>query len=310
MVWPFGLRAQEGTLPVIGYLDAGLADASADRLQGFRKGLSEACYIEGQNVRVEYHWLEAKYDRLAAVVNDLVRRRVAVITTFGGPNLASVAKGATATVPIVFALGEDPVKLGLVASLARPGGNVTGVNFLVTEVLAKRLALLHEMVPIAVRVAVLSSNGSSFNVQQVREAARAIGIEIRSVAASTSSEIDAAFAIIAREHAEALFVAPGAFFTGRRVQLANLAARDRIPATYATREIVAAGGLMSYGPSISDSYQLVGAYAGRILKGEKPADLPVQQSTRIELAINLQTARTLGLTIPETLLATADEVIQ
>ena len=233
-----------------------------------------------------------------------------VIAAFGNPNIAIVAKAATTTIPIVFGVGDDPVELGLVGSLARPGGNATGINFFTTEVVAKRLALLHELVPKAVRVAVLIPPYDIRGLRDVRDAAGAIGLQLRILNATTIDEIDAVFATLARDRHDALFVAPSSFFTSRRVQLVNLAARDRIPATYVSREIVAAGGLMSYGPNITDAIRLVGTYVGRVLKGEKPANLPVFQSTKFELVINQTTAKALGLAVPETLLATADEVIR
>jgi putative tryptophan/tyrosine transport system substrate-binding protein len=280
----------------------------------FRKGLGETGYVEGQNVTVERHSLEGQYDDLPALMVDLVRRRVAVIAAPGFPPAAIAAKAATATIPIVFGVGDDPVKIGLVASLARPGGNATGINFFSLEVAAKRLGLLHELVPKARRVAVLL-NPSNVTVAEtisrdVQEAARAIGLQIQGLKASTSGDIDAAFATLARERSDALFVAPDSFFFNRRVQLSNLAARDRIPATYSSREYVAAGGLMSYGTDLAQMFYQVGVYTGNILKGIKPADLPVVQSTKFEFVINRGTARALGIEVPETLLATADEVIQ
>jgi putative ABC transport system substrate-binding protein len=312
--WPLAARAQQTAMPVVGFVNVGSADGFADRARAFRKGLGETGYVEGQNVTVEYHWLEGQYDRLPALMADLVRSRVAVIATFGGANLATAAKAATATIPIVFAVGLDPAKLGLVASLARPGGNATGFNFFSQEVAARRMALLHELVPKTVRVAVLANPADATTtetiLQGVQEAARALGLQIQVLNASTSGEIDAAFATLARERFDALFVAPNAFFSSRRLQLANLAARDRIPAAYSGRDYVAAGGLMSYGTSTLDRYRQVGIYTGNILKGAKPADLPVVQSTKFEFVINRQTARALGIDVPETLLATADEVIE
>ncbi len=305
-------RAQQPALPVVGFLGTGLADASADRVRAFRKGLGEAGYVEGRNVTVEYHWLEGQFDRLPALAADLVRRRVAVIAATGVAAFA--AKAATTTIPIVFAFGEDPVKHGLVASLARPGGNATGINFFNAEVVAKRLGLLHELVPKAVRVAVLvnptNAAGAETTSRDVQEAARAIGLQIQILGASTSREIDAAFAAIARERPDALFVASDGFFASRRVQFASLATRDHVPTVYADREIVVAGGLMSYGTDLADRYRQVGVYAGTILKGAKPADLPVVQSTKFEFAINLPTARALGIDVPPGLLALADEVIE
>jgi putative tryptophan/tyrosine transport system substrate-binding protein len=271
-------------------------------------------YVEGQNVAVEYHWLEGKYDGLPAQMDNLVRRRVAVIATPGTPPAALAAKAATATIPVVFGVGEDPVKLGLVASLARPGGNLTGINYFVQEVTAKRLGLLRELVPKAVRVAVLinpaNASIAKTTLRDVEEAARVLRLQIHVVNASTPPELDAAFATFAQDRPDALFIAGDAFFGSRAVQLVNLAARDRIPTAYAHRDYVAVGGLISYGTDIADMFRQVAVYTGNVLKGTKPADLPVAQSTKFEFAINQQTAKTLGLTIPETLLATADEVIQ
>ena len=312
--WPLAARAQQPALPVVGFINGGSADASARFAAAFRKGLNETGYVEGQNVTVEYHWLEGQYDRLPALMADLVRRQVAVIATPGSAPAALAAKAATATIPIVFGVAEDPVRLGLVASLARPGGNATGINFFVQEVVAKRLRLLHELVPKAVRVAVLvnpaNASTAESTLRDVQEAAPTIGLQIQILNASTIGEIDAAFATLARERPDALFVAPDAFFASRRVQFATLAARDRIPATYANREIVAAGGLMSYGTDIADMFRQVGVYTGSILKGAKPADLPVVQSTKFEFVINLQTARALGIEVPPGVLSIADEVIE
>jgi putative ABC transport system substrate-binding protein len=311
--WPLVARAQQAAVPVIGFVDAGSADTSARNVAAFRKGLGETGYVESRNVTVEYHHLEGQFDRLPALMDDLVRRRVAVIATVTTA-AAIAAKAATATIPIMFSVADDPVKLGLVASLARPGGNATGVNSFLVEVMAKRLGLLHELVPKAVRVAVLVNPAdvtiTETTLREVPGAARAMGMHVRILNASTIGEIEAAFATLARERPDALFVLPDAFFLSRRVQIATLAARDRIPAAYATRDEVVAGGLMSYGTDGADRFRQVGVYAGNILKGAKPADLPVVQSTKFELVVNLKTAKALGLTIPETLLATADEVIQ
>jgi putative tryptophan/tyrosine transport system substrate-binding protein len=313
--WPLVARAQQRALPVIGFVNGGgSADASADRVRAFRKGLGETGYTEGQDVTVEYHWLEGQFDRLPALMADLVRRRVAVIATPSSNAAALAAKAETVTIPIVFGVSQEPVKLGLVASFARPGGNATGINFFNTEVTAKRLALLHELVPKAVRVAVLvnpaNATNAETNLREVQEAARVIGLQTQVLNASTSREIDVAFASLARDRPDALFVGGDGFFTGRRVQIVSLAARDRVPAAYGNSDIVAVGGLMSYGTNNAEMFRQVGVYTGNILKGAKPADLPVVQSTKFEFVINLQTARLLGLTIPETLLATADEVIQ
>jgi ABC-type uncharacterized transport system substrate-binding protein len=299
---------------VIGFLDSGSPDTSARFVAAFRKGLNEAGYVEGQNVTVEYHYLEGQYDRLPALLADLVRRRVAVIATPGSTPAAVAAKAATATIPIVFGVGDDPVKLGLVASLARPGGNATGINFFTQEVAAKRLGLLHDLVPKAVRVAALVNPASAAvtesTLREVKEAASRIGLQIQILNATTIGEIDAAFATLARERPDALFVAADAFFGTRRGQFATLTARDRIPATYSQRDYVAAAGLMSYGTDLAEMNRQVGVYTGNILKGAKPADLPVVQSTRFEFVINLQTAGLLGIDVPPQLLAITDEVIE
>jgi ABC-type uncharacterized transport system substrate-binding protein len=313
VMWPLAARAQQPALPVVGFVRDGSADASAAFAAAFRKGLSETGYVEGQNVTVEYHWLEGQYDRLPALMADLVRRRVAVIASVG--NLpARAAKAATATIPIVFGVGEDPVRLGLVTSLARSGGNATGINFFVQEVTAKRLRLLHELVPKAVRVAVLVNPGNAATAEstlrEVQEAAPTIGLQIKILNASTIDEIDAAFATLARERPDALFVAPDGFFTSRRGQFATLTARDKIPAAYSVREHVEAGGLMSYGTDLADMFRQVGVYTGSILKGAKPADLPVLQLTKFELVINLQTARALGIQVPPGVISVADDVIE
>jgi putative ABC transport system substrate-binding protein len=311
--WPLAARAQQAAVPVVGFIRDGSADANARYAAAFRKGLNETGYVEGQNVTVEYHWLEGQYDRLPALMADLVRRQVAVIATPGNtPTLA--AKAATARIPIVFGVAEDPVQLGLVASLARPGGNATGINFFVNEIVAKRLALLHELVPKATRIALLINPRNTFSAEatlkEVPQAARALGLQLQVFKAGTSSEVDAVFGALAREPADALFLAGDAFYASRRVQLATLAVRERIPMTVSARELVEAGALMSYGTDIAHSFRQVGAYTGNILKGTKPSDLPVVQSTKFELVINLQTAKTLGLEVPATLLARADEVIE
>jgi putative ABC transport system substrate-binding protein len=305
--------AQQRMMPVVGYLDPQSLDGAADRLRAFRQGLRDTGYVEGENVTVEYRFADNQVDRLSAMAAELVRLRVAVIVAAGGPATAVVAK-ATTTIPIVFMVPEDPVRLGLVKSLARPGGNMTGINFFLAELAAKRLELLRELVPAAVRVAVLINPAeptiAETTLREVEPAASALGLQIQIQNASTSGEINTAFAAIARERHDALFVGSGPFFYARRVQLANLASRHAIAATYSSRAYVEAGGLMSYGTNLADWYRQIGVYAGRILEGAKPADLPVMQSTKFEFVINLQTANALGLTIPETLLATADEVIQ
>jgi putative ABC transport system substrate-binding protein len=312
--WPFAARAQQPAMPVIELVGGGGGDISTRYVAAFRKGLNETGTIEGQNATVEYHWLAGQYDRLPSLMADLVRRRVAVIVTPGSNPAALAAKAATATIPIVFGVGEDPVKLGLVASLARPGGNATGINLFNIEVAAKRLGILHELVPKAARMAVLvnpaNTSSAESTLRYIPEAVRAIGLQSQVFNASSSDEIDTAFATLVRERTDALFVAPDAFFISRRVQFATLTARDRIPAAYADREIVEAGGLMSYGTDFTDMFRGVGVYAGRILKGEKPSDLPVVQATKFELVINLRTAKALGLDVPATLLARADEVIE
>jgi putative ABC transport system substrate-binding protein len=312
--WPLSARAQQPAMPVIGFVGFGSLDNSVLYVTAFRKGLSEAGYVEGQNVTVEYHWLGGQYDLLPSLMADLVRQRVAVIAIPGLNIAAQAAKAATATIPIVFGVGEDPVKLGLVASLARPESNATGVNFFLAEVLTKRLALLYELVPKAVRVAVLVNPTNvataGATLREIPEAARTLGLQIQVLNASTSGDTDTAFATLVRERADALFVTTDGFFNTRRVQLANMAARHLIPTTFSVREYVDAGGLMSYGTSFTDMFRLVGVYCGQILKGKRPADLPVLQSTKFELVINAQTARMLGLTVPPSLLSVADEVIE
>ena len=312
--WPLAARAQQSTLPVVAFVREGSADGSARFAATFPKGLNETGYVEGQNVTVEYHWLEGgQYDRLPALMADLVRRQVAVIATLGNvPALA--AKAATATIPIVFSVADDPARLGLVTSLARPAGNATGFNILVQEVTAKRLRLLHDLVPKAVRIAVLinpaNASSTESTVREVQKAAPTMELQIQFLNASTIGEIDAAFVTLARERSDALFVAGDAFFTSRSGQFAILTARDRIPAAYPIREFVAAGGLMSYGTDFVDMFRQAGVYTGSILKGAKPADLPVLQSTKFEFVINLQTARALGIEVPPGVISVADEVIE
>jgi putative tryptophan/tyrosine transport system substrate-binding protein len=310
-VWPLAARAQQAAMPVIGFLNSQSPDGYSAYLRAFRQGLKEAGYIEGENVAIEYRWAENQVDRLAALAADLVRRRVAVIAAGGGAAFA--AKAATTTIPIVFTTGQDPVRSGLVASLARPGGNVTGVNFFNTELTAKRLELLRGLVPAATRVAVLvnpTGTGTETMVRDLEPAARTMGLQIQILNASTSREIDAAFATLVRERPDALFVANDPLFTSRRVQLANMAARHAVPATYGVRQNAEAGGLMSYGSDTADAYRQAAVYTGRILKGVKPADLPVMQATKFEFIINAQTARMLGLSVPPMLLALTDEVIE
>jgi putative tryptophan/tyrosine transport system substrate-binding protein len=304
--WPLAARAQQATMPVIGFLSSQSPQGFTEQLRGFRQGLKDTGYVEGENVAIEYHAAENQIDRLPELAATLVRRRVAVIST--GSNAAALAaKAATATIPIIFSVAEDPVRLGLVASLARPGGNLTGINFLGGEVVAKRLELLRELVPAATRVAVLvnPTGGPSVEttLRDVEAAARAMGLQIQVLNASTSREIATAFADLVRERADAIFVGGG-------VQLATLASRHSIPATYSLRDFAEVGGLMSYGSNLTDAYRQVGVYTGRILKGAKPADLPVVQASKFELVINAETARILGLEVPPTVLARADEVIE
>jgi putative ABC transport system substrate-binding protein len=313
VVWPLAARAQQTALPVIGFLNTTSPEKmSADRLRAFRQGLKDTGYIEGENVGVEYRWADNQIDRLPALAADLARRQVAAIVTFAGGAFA--AKAATTTIPIVFAIAGDPVTVGLVASLARPGGNLTGINFFNTEVSAKRLELLRELVPAAARVAVLLNPtgppDTETTFRDIEPAARAMGLQIQVLSASTSREINAAFSTFARNQPDALFVAPDPFFLSRRIQLAIQAARHAVPATFASREYAEAGGLMSYGTNFVDTYRQMGVYTGRILQGAKPADLPVMQSSKFELVMNAETARALGLDVPAGLLATADEVIE
>jgi putative ABC transport system substrate-binding protein len=312
--WPLAARAQQPTMPVIGLLDTRSPDDFPEAHRAFRQGLKTAGFVEGENVAIENRWGQNQTSRLPELAAELVRRRVAVIATLGGEPAAVAAKGETATIPIVFISGQDPVKQGLVVSIARPGGNLTGVNFFAGELAAKRLGLLHELVPGAVRVAVLVDPANApvtqSTLKDVESAARAMGLQLKVFNASTSREIDAAFASFERERPDALFVGGAPFLNARRVQLTFAAGRNGIPAIYVGRQYAEAGGLMSYGPNIADAYRQMGVYVGRILKGDKPADLPVMQSSKFELVINHQTAKTLGLTVPPSLLALADEVIE
>jgi putative tryptophan/tyrosine transport system substrate-binding protein len=311
--WPLAARAQQ-TMPVVAFLSVGSPDVMAGRIAAFRKGLSETGYTEGQNVVVEYHWLRGQYEGLKTVLDDLIQRRVAVIAIPGSTPISLAAKAATTTIPIVFGVAENPVQLGLVTSLAKPSGNLTGINFFAIETDTKRLELMHELLPKAARFAALVNPANvrytEVTSKSLREAARVLGLEIVFFNASTPSEIDVPFAAIARERADALFIGSEAFFASRAVQLATLAVRDRIPASFASRELAQAGLLMSYGTSLADMARQVGIYTGSILKGAKPSDLPVNQATKFEFVINLQTAKTLGLEIPPMLLARADEVIE
>ena len=312
--WPLAAGAQQQAMPLIGFLYPTSPDVIADRVRGFRQGLKDSGYVEGENVAIEYRWADGQFDRLSALAAELVRRQVNVIVATGGPASALAAKAATTRIPVVFEVAQDPVKLGLVASLARPGGNVTGINFFSGELAAKRLELLHELVPGAARLAVLVNPSNAPNTEitlkDVQAAAGSIGLQIQIVRAGTNSEINAAFATILHEGADALFVGQDGFFNSRRVQLTHLASRHALPAVYGGRDFVVAGGLMSYGSDITDAYRQVGGYTGRLLKGANAADLPVVQASKFELVINAQTAKLLGLTLPPKLLSIADEVIE
>jgi len=312
--WPIAARAQQPEMPVIGYLFAGSSGPMVDIPMGaFRRALAERGYVDRQNVTIEYRYADGQYDRLPQLAADLVRRQVSVIVAAANPNAARAAKAATATIPIVFMVSDDPVKLGLVASLNRPGGNATGVNYFLTELVSKRLGLLHELLPAAVRFGVLvnpNTSATEGTVQELTAAGSALGLQIDVIRARDGREIEAAFASLSEKQAQALFVAPDSFFVTRRVQITTLAARHGIPAIYTVREYVEVGGLISYGTNIIEVYRQLGIYSARILKGAKPADLPVVQSTKIELVINVSTARAFGIEVPPTLLARADEVIE
>jgi len=309
--WPLAARAQQPLL--IGFLHSGSPEPYASGVSAFRKGLGEAGYVEGQNVAIEFRWAEGQDDRLPDLAADLIRRRVAVITTPGSTPAALAAKAATMTIPIVFAVGTDPIALGLVASLNRPGGNATGVNFQVVELVAKRLGMLRELAPGANRFVALVNPNTAFTdivVKDLRASASALGLPLEILRATTGREIDEAFANLVQKPGSALLVAPDTVFINRRAQIVTLAARHALPAIYFARDFAEAGGLMSYGPNLADAYQQTGIYVGRVLKGEKPAVLPVMQPTKFELVVNLNTARALGIAIPNALLATADEVIE
>jgi putative ABC transport system substrate-binding protein len=311
--WPLAARAQQAAMPVIGFLHIASSDGSADRLRAFRQGLKEAGFAERENVAIEYRWAENQTDRLPELAAELVRRKVAVIATTGGPAVALAAKTATTTIPIVFTTAGDPVAQGLVANLNRPDANVTGVSFLVATLAAKQLGLLHELLPGAARIAVLVDPNFPITehfVLDVRAAASAIRRQIEVLFASTSRDIDTVFAGLAQKPVDALLVGPGSLFNSRRVQLVALAAYHRVPAIYSLRETTEAGGLMSCGTSVTEAYRLAGVYVGRVLKGEKTADLPVIQTTKFEFVINLRTAKALGLEVPLGLSAAADEVIE
>jgi putative ABC transport system substrate-binding protein len=313
VAWPLAARAQQAGIPVIGFLNPTTPEALAEPMRGLRQGLKDAGFVEGENLTIEYRWADNQAERLQAMAAELVRRRVSLIVATGGGQAPLAAKAATTALPIVFNTADDPVSLGLVASLAQPGGNVTGVSILSTELTAKRLELLHALAPNAIRIAVLINPGEPASDVALREldaAGGAIGLQTRILRTSTDREIDAAFASFVHERPDALFVAGSGLFLSRRVQLSLLAAFHRVPAIFSLRELAEAGGLMSYGASLRVAYRQVGVYAGRILKGAKPTDLPVVQASKFELVINAQTARTLGLTVPSTLLSVADEVIE
>jgi len=312
-VGPLPARAQQPAAPVIAIINAGSPDTQLDRMRAFRQGLKDAGHVEGENVTIEYRWAENQIDRVPALVTELIRRQVAVIVATGGSDPALAAKAATTTIPIVFTIPEDPVRLGLVASLARPGGNATGINFFSNELIAKRLELLRELVPAARRVAVLihpADANAETVLRDVDTATRAMGLQIQTLDVSTGPDIDAAFATFAHDRPDAVFISGGPLFVSRRIQLVLLAARHALPASYGSREYAEIGGLISYGTSLTDAYRQIGIYAGRILKGAKPADLPVMQATKFELVINHAAARVLGLSVPPSLLARADEVIE
>ena len=313
VAWPLAAAAQQPALPVVGFLGAGSRESDAYRAAAVRKGLIEAGFVEGRNVAFEYRWAEDQYERLPALAVDLVRREVAVLVAIGGITSAIAAKSATATIPVVFEIGGDPIGMGLVSSLNRPGGNITGVSFLTGTLVAKQFEILHETVPMTALIGFLvnPTNPDADNeTKSARAAAGSVGQKIAIVQARKDSELETAFATLVQQRAGALVICADPFFNNQRDKLVELAARQKVPAIHSLREYAAAGGLMSYGTSITEAHRLVGLYAGRILKGEKPADLPVQQSTKVELVINLKTAKALGLTVPPQIVARADEVIE
>ena len=314
VAWPFVARAQHQAMPVIGYLGVSSPDLYADRLSAFRQGLKETGYVEGRNVSIEFRWAGSRLDHLPAMVADLVRRQVAVIAAAGTLEGARAAKAATTTIPIVFSIGSDPVENGLVASLNRPGGNLTGVTLLNVEIVSKRVELLHALLPAALRFAVLVNPANAIisadEVTNMHAAARKLGLQLKVLNASTSGEIDTAFATLAQQDATALVISSDQFMYSHREQIIALAEHYSIPTIYDRREFAAAGGLVSYGSSVLDAHRQIGIYTGRILKGEKPADLPVMQATKFELIINLKAAKALGLTVPTGLVNAADEVIE
>jgi putative ABC transport system substrate-binding protein len=312
-MWPFAARAQRPTTPVVGFVNAAAQQDYKRQLAAFLKGLAESGYVEGRNVAIEYRWAEGRIDRLPTMMADLIRRQVAVIAATSTP-AAIAAKVATATIPIVFETGADPVQLGLVSNLSRPGGNLTGVTQTSVETMPKRLQVLHELVPAARVMALLvnpaDANLSDAYIREAQVAARVLGVELHIVKASSETEFDGAFAKVKELRTEGLVISGGALFTGSGERLAALTLRHAVPAAFASREFVAAGGLVAYGSAVADAYRLAGVYTGRILAGDKPADLPVQQATKVEMYINLKTAKTLGINVPNTLIGRADEVIE
>jgi ABC-type uncharacterized transport system substrate-binding protein len=311
--WPLTAHAQQASMPVIGLLHPGSSSQFANYVAAFRKGLSQTGFVEGQNLQIEYRWADNQYERLSMLATDLVRLPVAAIAAIGGSASAKAAKAATATIPIVFIAAGDPVKDGLIISLGRPGGNLTGLSLLNLAVAAKRLELLHELVPKAAMISVLvnpTNSQTAAELEQIQAAARTLGLQTRVLNASYETEIETAFATLVQERGEALLVVSDPLFTGRRDELVTLAARNAIPAVYQYREFTASGGLLSYGTNLMDTYRQAGVYMGKILKGSQPADLPVEQATKIEMVVNLKTAKALGLEVPTSILLRADEVIE